>query len=162
MRHRAVVSVARMDLELDVFLRFLLAAVLGAAVGFDRQRTNKPAGLRTHMLVSVGAAVFAGAGVMVLEDFGNGSDEVRLDILRVVAAVATGIGFIGAGVIFQSGGTVRGLTTAAGIWVTAGIGLLAGLGMPLLATGAAVLAVIVISVLSSEMLPVVDSGDDEP
>lgn len=150
-----------MDLELDILLRFLLAAVLGAVVGFDRQRTNKPAGLRTHMLVCIGAAVFAGAGVMVLEDFGNGSDEVRLDILRIVAAVATGIGFIGAGVIFQSGGTVRGLTTAAGIWVTAGIGLLAGLGMPLLATGAAVLAVIVIGVLSSDILPGVDTAADE-
>lgn len=151
-----------MALQFEVLLRVLLAAVLGAAVGFDRQRTNKPAGLRTHMLVSIGAALFAGAGVLVLSDFADGPDELTLDLLRVVAATATGIGFLGAGVIFQSSGTVRGLTTAAGIWVTAGIGLLAGLGMILLAVGAAILAVIVIAVLSADIIPGadLDAGSD--
>ena len=105
------------------------------------------------MLVAIGAALFAGAGVLVLPAFSNGSDVISLDIIRVIAATATGIGFIGAGVIFQSGGTVQGITTAAGIWVTAGIGLLAGLGMVLLAIGAAVIAVIVIAILSSDVLP---------
>lgn len=159
MRHRPTGTVRLMDLELELLLRVLLAAVLGAAVGFDRQRSNKPAGLRTHMLVAIGAALFAAAGVMVLTDYSGGPEEVTLDILRVVAAVATGIGFLGAGVIFQSGGTVRGLTTAAGIWVTAGIGLLAGLGMIILAIGASVLAVIVIAVLSADIVP--GGGDDE-
>lgn len=142
-----------MALQFEILLRVLLAAVLGAAVGFDRQRSNKPAGLRTHMLVAIGAALFAGAGVLALQEFSSGSDAISLDIIRVIAATATGIGFIGAGVIFQSGGNVQGITTAAGIWVTASIGLLAGLGMLLLAVGAAIIAVIVIAILSSDVLP---------
>jgi putative Mg2+ transporter-C (MgtC) family protein len=146
-----------MALEFEVLLRVLLAGLLGAAVGFDRQRSNKPAGLRTHMLVAIGAALFAGAGVLVLADFSSGSDAISLDIIRVIAATATGIGFIGAGVIFQSGGNVQGITTAAGIWVTAGIGLLAGLGMILLAIGGALIAVLVIAILSSEVVPGTDS-----
>ena len=146
-----------MALQFEILLRVLLAAALGAAVGFDRQRSNKPAGLRTHMLVAIGAALFAGAGVLVLPEFSNGPDAISLDIIRVIAATATGIGFIGAGVIFQSGGNVQGITTAAGIWVTAGIGLLAGLGMLLLAIGASVIAVIVIAILSSDILPGTDA-----
>lgn len=146
-----------MGLEFELLLRVVLAAVLGAAVGFDRQRSNKPAGLRTHMLVAIGSALFAASGVMILTDFVDGPSEVTLDLLRVVAATATGIGFIGAGVIFQSGSTVKGLTTAAGIWVTAAIGLLSGLGMILLAVGGAVLAVVVIAVLSADIIP----GTDE-
>lgn len=146
-----------MALQFELLLRVVLAAVLGAAVGFDRQRSNKPAGLRTHMLVAIGSALFAAGGVMILTDYVGGPSEVTLDLLRVVAATATGIGFIGAGVIFQSGSTVKGLTTAAGIWVTAAIGLLAGLGMILLAVGGAVLAVVVIAVLSADIIP----GTDE-
>lgn len=152
--------VRRMPLELEIILRVLLATLLGGAVGFDRQRSNKPAGLRTHMLVAMGAALFAGAGVITLSEFAGGPDELRHDILRVVAAIATGIGFLGAGVIFQSAGTVRGLTTAAGIWVTAGIGLAAGLGMIGLSIGTAVLAVIVIAVVKAEMVGEVDVGED--
>lgn len=142
-----------MALQFEILLRVLLAAMLGAAVGFDRQRSNKPAGLRTHMLVAIGAALFAGAGVLVVPEFSDVSNAMSLDIIRVIAATATGIGFLGAGVIFQSGGNVQGITTAAGIWVTAGIGLLAGLGMVLLAVGAGVIAVIVIAILSSDVLP---------
>lgn len=105
------------------------------------------------MLVAIGAALFAGAGVLVVPEFSDVSNAMSLDIIRVIAATATGIGFLGAGVIFQSGGNVQGITTAAGIWVTAGIGLLAGLGMVLLAVGAGVIAVIVIAILSSDVLP---------
>lgn len=162
MTHPVSLPFEDMALQFEVLLRVLLAAVLGAAVGFDRQRTNKPAGLRTHMLVAIGAALFAGAGVLVLSEFPGGPDELTLDLLRVVAATATGIGFLGAGVIFQSGGTVRGLATAAGVWVTAGIGLLAGLGMILLAVGAAIVAVVVIAVLSADIVPGADLDDGGP
>ncbi len=151
--------VRRMPFELEILLRVLLAALLGGAVGFDRQRSNKPAGLRTHMLVAMGAALFAGVGVIILSDFAGGPDELRHDILRVVAAIATGIGFLGAGVIFQSAGTVRGLTTAAGIWVTAGIGLAAGFGMFVLSVGAAVLAVVVIAVVKAELVGEIDADE---
>lgn len=156
----AITTVTDMDLELEILLRVVLAGVLGAAVGFDRQRLNKPAGLRTHMLVAIGSALFVGAGLVVLADPTGDTEVVRVDILRVVAAVATGIGFLGAGVIFQSAGTVRGLTTAAGIWVTAAIGLLAGLGMILLSIGAAAVAVVVIAVLSGDIIPGAESGTE--
>lgn len=142
-----------MNLEFEILLRVLLAALLGGAVGFDRQRTNKPAGLRTHMLVSIGAALFAASAVLFVEDAADGDTAIRLDVLRVTAAVATGIGFLGAGAILRAGGEVRGLTTAAGIWVTAGIGLAAGLGQIVVAVGATVLTVVVIGVLSSDVVP---------
>lgn len=146
-----------MDIELVVLLRVFLAAVLGAAVGFERQRRDKPAGLRTHMLVAMGSALFVGSGVMILGEFGDASEATRLDVLRVTQAVATGIGFLGAGAIIRGGGTVRGLTTAAGIWVTAGIGLAAGLGQYWLAVGATALAVVIIAMLSSDIVPETDT-----
>jgi putative Mg2+ transporter-C (MgtC) family protein len=136
-----------MSLEWEVLLRVLLAGVLGAAVGFDRERTDKPAGLRTHMLVSMGSALFAGIGVLIVDQATGDEAVVRLDILRVVAAVATGVGFLGGGAILRGDHRVRGLTTAAGIWVNAGIGLAAGLGQIILAVGATVFAVIIVAAL---------------
>jgi len=109
---------------LEMILRFLLAAGLGAGVGYQRERAGKAAGIRTHILVSSGAALFTLASIY-------GFDGAAVDISRVAAGVVVGIGFIGAGVIFRgiSGTGVAGLTTAASIWVTAAIGLAAGAGM---------------------------------
>ncbi len=151
-------TVRLMNLELEVLLRVALAALLGGAVGFDRERHNKPAGLRTHMLVAMGSAVFVGTGILVLEQVLGDPETVRLDILRVTQAVATGIGFLGAGAIIRAGGTVRGLTTAAGIWVTAGIGLAAGLGLYWLAVGSTLLVVVVIALLSGGFVPEAGGG----
>jgi len=145
--------VGLVTMELEILLRVALAALLGGAVGFDRERHNKPAGLRTHMLVAMGSAVFVGTGLLVLDQVLGDPETVRLDILRVTQAVATGIGFLGAGAIIRAGGTVRGLTTAAGIWVTAGIGLAAGLGQYWLAIGSTLLAVVVIGLLSGGFVP---------
>lgn len=115
------------------------------------------------MLVSMGAALFVGSGVLVLDLYTGTPDVVRLDILRVSAAVATGIGFLGAGAILRGDGTVYGLTTAAGIWVTAGIGITAGLGQIVLAVGSTVLAVLVIAVLSlARTNPAESNGGDSP
>ncbi len=110
-----------------VILRFLLAVGLGAGIGYQRERTGKAAGLRTHILVSAGAAVFTLASMY---GFGAG----LADPSRVAAGVVVGVGFIGAGVIFRGarGEEVAGLTTAATIWVTAAIGLAAGAGLYLL------------------------------
>lgn len=115
-------------------LRLLLAAFCGALVGFERKRRNKDAGIRTHVLVAVGAALFS-----ILSEFGFGSygDD------RIAANIVTGVGFLGAGVIFLRGRNVTGLTTAAGIWTVAGIGMAAGLGMYALA-GVATLLVVVL------------------
>lgn len=134
-----------MNPELEMLLRVLVAALLGGAVGYDRQRLDKPAGLRTYMLVAMGAAVFTASAELAS---GN-----RLDLLRVTAAVATGIGFLGAGAIMRSGTTVVGLTSAAGIWVTAGIGVVAGMGQYILAVGSALLTVLVIAVLGHPRVP---------
>ncbi len=102
----------------ELLVQVVVAAALGAAVGFERELSAQPAGLRTHMLVSLGAALFTIAGAEVL-----GADPAR-----VAAQVVTGIGFLGAGAILQQGVSVRGLTTAASLWVTAAIGTAAGIG----------------------------------
>ena len=108
--------------ELEMALRLLLAAALGAAIGYQRERANKPAGLRTHILIAAGSALFA-----IASTFGFGIDA---DPSRVAAGVVAGIGFIGAGAIIRrEGGIVEGLTTAATIWAVAAIGLAAGAGL---------------------------------
>jgi putative Mg2+ transporter-C (MgtC) family protein len=121
---------------LEMTLRFLLAVALGASIGYQRERAGKAAGLRTHILVSSGAALFTLVSV-----YGFGDAEV--DISRVAAGVVLGIGFIGAGVILrgQREKEVAGLTTAATIWMTAAIGLAAGVGMYLVSVIATAVAV---------------------
>jgi putative Mg2+ transporter-C (MgtC) family protein len=110
---------------LEIILRFLLAAGLGAGIGYQRERAGKAAGLRTHILVSSGAALFT---LVSIYGFTGGA---AVDISRVAAGVVVGIGFIGAGVILrgQREKEVAGLTTAATIWITAAVGLAAGAGM---------------------------------
>ncbi|MFO7772527.1 MAG: MgtC/SapB family protein [Dehalococcoidia bacterium] len=126
--------------ELEIVLRFLLAVALGAGIGYQRERTGKAAGLRTHVLVSAGAALFTVASIY---GFGVG----MADISRVAAGVVIGVGFIGGGVIFRGprGEEVAGLTTAATIWVTAAIGLAAGAGMVLISVIATAVSVVVLS-----------------
>lgn len=103
----------------NVLMPLLLASLLGAVVGLERELHGRPAGLRTHILLSMGAAMFG----MV----SSGMSGPHTDPTRIAAQVVTGIGFIGAGTIIHLGGTVRGLTTAASIWATAAIGLAVGL-----------------------------------
>ena len=111
-----------MPVEVEMVLRLLLAAALGAVIGFQRERAGKPAGLRTHILISVGAALFT-----ISSAYGFGAIG---DPGRVAAGVVAGIGFIGAGAIMhKEGGMVEGLTTAATIWAAAAIGLAAGSGL---------------------------------
>jgi putative Mg2+ transporter-C (MgtC) family protein len=116
-------------------LRFLLAAALGAVIGYQRERAGKVAGLRTHILVSSGASLFT-----LVSIYGFGGAAV--DISRVAAAVVVGVGFIGAGVILRGAQEeeVAGLTTAATIWITAAVGLAAGAGMYLISVIATVVA----------------------
>lgn len=116
-------------IEGQVALRLLAAAVLGGAIGFDREATEQPAGFRTHIAVAIGAALF---GLMSTIGFDEYLDEtgttLSVDPTRVASNVATGIGFLGAGVIFRRGNSVRNLTTAASLWVVGAIGLACGLG----------------------------------
>jgi putative Mg2+ transporter-C (MgtC) family protein len=131
--------------EQEAILRMALAIGLGAALGFERERLAKPAGIRTYALVCLGSAMFMIGSILL-------GDEVRkeggsgYDPSRIGSTIVQGIGFLAAGVIFTSRGRVRGLTTAAGIWVTAAIGLLVGSGFYLIAIvgGAMTVATLVI------------------
>ncbi|MFQ5948410.1 MAG: MgtC/SapB family protein [Acidimicrobiia bacterium] len=122
---------------LEAFGRLAVAALLSGVVGFEREAAHKAAGLRTHMLVGLGAALF---GLLSLEGFD------APDPSRIAAQVVTGIGFLGAGAIFREGALVRGLTTAAGLWAVAAIGLTAGAGLLALATVATAVAVLLLYV----------------
>ena len=126
-----------MGIEVEMVLRLLLAAALGAIIGYQRERAGKPAGLRTHILICVGAALFT---VASLYGFGAVADPSR-----VAAGIVAGIGFIGAGAIIRTGeGIVAGLTTAATIWAVAAIGLAAGAGLYLVSAVTTVLILIVL------------------
>ena len=128
----------------ESLLRLVLVAVLAGAIGVERELRDQDAGLRTHMLVGVGAALFVLAGNFAWTELTFGSEEgVVLDPSRVVAYVVTGVGFLGAGAIIKTGATVRGLTTAASLWVVAAIGVVVGSGeyvLGVLATGAVLLS----------------------
>ena len=115
---------------LDYCLRLVLSCLCGAAIGFERSRRFKEAGIRTHIIVCVGAALAMIISKYGFEDLGGILDGSRTsDPARVAAQVISGISFLGAGVIFRNGGSIKGLTTAAGLWVTASIGLAVGSGM---------------------------------
>lgn len=120
-------------------LRILLAAALGAIVGYERRRADKPVGLRTLVLISTGAALFTVASIYGFED---------ADPTRIAAGIVTGIGFLGAGAIIRRRvGGVEGITTAAAIWVVAAIGLAAGAGLYLMATVTTVIVMLVLLLL---------------
>ena len=127
-----------MAIEIEMILRLLLAAALGAIIGYQRERAGKAAGLRTHVLICVGAALFT---IASLYGFGAASDPAR-----IAAGVVVGIGFLGGGVIIRrvEEGIVAGLTTAATIWAVAGIGLAAGAGLYLVSAVAAAIMLIVL------------------
>jgi putative Mg2+ transporter-C (MgtC) family protein len=113
----------------EALLRLALAAVLGGLIGVERELREREAGLRTHLLVAVGSALFTIVGAYGFHDFiESGEAVVRTDPTRISAQIVTGIGFLGAGAIIRQGLSVRGLTTAATLWVVAAVGLAAGAG----------------------------------
>jgi putative Mg2+ transporter-C (MgtC) family protein len=122
-----------MSHDLELLIRLLLAAVLGGAIGAERELNDQPAGLRTHMLLTIGACLFT---LISAYGFGGGTDPSR-----IAAQVVTGIGFLGGGAIVRHGLTVKGVTTAASIWATASVGVAIGAGSYVLGTGGAVLVV---------------------
>ncbi|HEY6068544.1 MAG TPA: MgtC/SapB family protein [Gaiellaceae bacterium] len=113
----------------ESLLRLSLAAVLGGMIGAERELRDREAGLRTHLLVSLGSALFTIVGAYGFHAFLNsGASVVRADPTRIAAQIVTGIGFLGAGAIIRHGLSVRGLTTAATLWVVAAVGMAAGAG----------------------------------
>ncbi|KWI30939.1 MgtC/SapB family protein [Burkholderia stagnalis] len=130
--------------HLELMGRLLLAALLGSVVGIERERLNWAAGLRTHMLVCVGASLVMLVSIFGFEDV-VGRNGVVVDPSRVAAQVVSGIGFLGAGSILLRGEVVRGLTTAASLWAVAGIGLAAGGGMYMAAIGATAIVLVILA-----------------
>ena len=113
----------------EILIRVGLAAVLGGAIGLEREIREREAGLRTHMLVAVGAALFTLVSAYAWSDFDFSTPEgIVFDPTRIAAQIVTGIGFLGAGAIIRQGLSIRGLTTAATLWVVAAIGMAAGVG----------------------------------
>ena len=127
-------------LHADLLGRLLLAAVLGGSIGLERELSGKPAGLRTNLLICVGAALLADISIR-FPSLATG-DLARPDPARIAAQIVSGVGFLGAGTIIQARGSVTGLTTAATLWVVSAIGMAAGSGFHVEATGSAVLVLI--------------------
>lgn len=149
-----------MEIDLHVMLRLLLAAFLGGFIGLEREIHGRPAGFRTHLLVSLGSCVFAVISIYFYKLYGDfsGRVPVGVDPARVAAQVVTGIGFLGAGAILRDRASVRGLTTAACLWVASAVGVACGLGLysvavlvTLVATGSLLLLKKVEGVLSRDV-----------
>ncbi|MGG1554156.1 MgtC/SapB family protein [Paenibacillus ferrarius] len=137
-------------MEVGFLLRVILAGVCGAIIGYERKSRMKEAGIRTHFVVAAGAAL-----MMLISKYGFddmiGKEGVALDPSRVAAQVVSGVGFLGAGMIFMQRQTVRGLTTAAGIWLTAGIGMAIGADLYIVGIGTTVLILIAQKLLHSQI-----------
>ena len=125
---------------IDILLRLVLSVIAGGFIGLEREVVHKPAGIRTHMLVCLGSALFV---LVTIETLPNES-------ARIIAGIATGIGFLGAGTIFKSEDEVRGLTTAASIWAVAGVGIAIGFGYYLMTIIAVVLILIILQLNKME------------
>jgi putative Mg2+ transporter-C (MgtC) family protein len=138
-----------MPTEVELTLRLLGAALLGGAVGLEREISDQPAGFRTHMLVALGSCLFALISAYSFAPFlgEETSAQFRFDPTRIAAQIVTGIGFLGAGAILRYGTTVRGLTTAASLWVVAAIGLAVGLGAYLYAGTATAITLVALLAL---------------
>ncbi|KKC37431.1 hypothetical protein WH87_12985 [Devosia epidermidihirudinis] len=128
-------------------IRLLIAALLGAMIGFEREISTAEAGLRTHILVSVAAALFTILAFEIFHTIEPGTGGPQADPIRAVEAVTAGIAFLGAGAIFRSRGNVQGLTTGAGMWLAGAVGVATSLGYYIVAFGVALLAVVVLASL---------------
>lgn len=128
-------------IQLDYLLRLFIAAVCGTAIGYERKNRMKEAGIRTHFIVALGSSL-----IMIISKYGFqdqiGWHNLALDPSRVAAQVVTGVGFLGAGIIFMQRERIKGLTTAAGIWATAGIGLAIGSGLYFVGVIAAIIVIV--------------------
>jgi putative Mg2+ transporter-C (MgtC) family protein len=127
--------------------RLLGAAILGAAIGIEREWHAHPAGLRTHILTSLAAATFTILTVEITMSSLTAGDNARADPVRIVEAVTAGVAFLAAGAIIQGRGRVHGLTTGAGMWLAGAIGVAAGLGQWLVGIAATLIGLVVIVVL---------------
>lgn len=132
---------------LEIFIRLVMAMAFGAAIGIERELKERPAGLRTHMLTALAAAVFTVLTIELFHEVRQLEHPVSADPIRIIEAVTAGVAFLAAGAIIQGRGRVRGLTTGAGMWMAGSIGLACGGGYYTVATLAVILAVAILSLL---------------
>ena len=138
------------NFDYEILFRLLLASGLGALIGFERELKRRPAGLRTHILVSLGATIFTVVSL-----------SFDIDPARIAAGIVAGIGFLGAGAIIAHKGHVRGITSAATLWVVAGIGLSVGVGQYTIAIIGSVIVFAVLQLSRIEKRSEIDEGDYE-
>ncbi|KJS02899.1 MAG: MgtC/SapB transporter [Peptococcaceae bacterium BRH_c4a] len=131
-----------LNTDLELIIRLALAFILGSLFGLEREKRHKPAGLRTHTLVCLGAALFTIAGTYGFPVADSTSAIKDYDPARVAAQIVSGVGFIGGGIIFKEHDHVQGITTAASIWLTAGLGMGIGAGLYILTGTAALLGLV--------------------
>ena len=127
-------SLSKMTEYTEILFRLVMATVAGGLIGLEREIVHRPAGIRTHMLVSLGSALFALVTI----------DQLPNEAARIIAGIATGIGFLGAGTIFKAKDEVHGLTTAASVWAVAAVGLSIGFGYYLMMLIAVILILIIL------------------
>jgi len=127
-------------IDVEMIVRLIIAVGLGAIIGYEREITHKPAGLRTHIFVCMGACLFTISSIYLINNGTLGS----FDSTRIAAGIVTGISFIGAGSIIASKGDIKGITTAASLWVVAAIGLMIGFGIYLLPIIATIITFIIL------------------
>ncbi len=133
------------NMEIETIIRVVYACLLGLMIGLERSKKHKAAGLRTYILVAVGATIFT-----IVSKYGFlaiAAEKTRVDVSRVAHTIVTGVGFLGAGIIISKGDKVQGITTAAGVWSTAAIGIACGTGMYIPAAVTAVLILVTQSLL---------------
>jgi len=133
---------------LEIALRMGVAILLGGLIGLEREFKDRPAGLRTHMMVSLAAATFTLLSAELISESTEESEIIRVDTLRIIEAVIGGVAFLGAGAIIRAGRDVRGLTTGASLWMSGAIGVSCGGGYYVIAVTATILALIVLYLLN--------------
>ena len=133
---------------LEIVLRMGIAMILGGLIGLERELKDRPAGLRTNMMVSLAAATFTLLSAELISESTEESEIIRIDTLRIIEAVIAGVAFLGAGAIIRAGRDVRGLTTGASLWMSGAIGVSSGGGYYVIAVTAAILALFVLYLLS--------------
>lgn len=134
--------------DLSILLRVFIAMILTGFLGWEREHAGKAAGIRTHMLVGIGAVLFIALGEIFISRYNENALNMRFDPLRTVEAVVTAIGFIGAGTIFVSRDKIQGLTTAASVWTTAAVGMIVGLERYFLAASSTIVILIILRLVS--------------
>nr|WP_111298051.1 MgtC/SapB family protein [Paracoccus saliphilus] len=151
------------SMELSVAtLRLLLALILGAAIGWERERSSRAAGLRTHMLISMAAALFTVIATELTHMRADQDASLQIDPLRLIQAVTAGVAFLAAGSIITKGATVRGITTGASMWLAGAIGLACGTGNGTLAAVAAVFGLLVLGLIRNVVEPQLSQDDPSP